>query len=432
MKILNLSLLLTIVVFASLNSQAQILYEYNQPNRIEQNSTMIYLLAGNYTYFNRNLLKTNNSAKFTEVDLSVYEYKNKGKRSIEKKRVITKFNKHNQKIEEIYFKDAKELYQRFFKYNDDKKLLAFKSINKGKLGTEELIYRNDDNRIVKYKRFKKGKLISKVIVNYNDSLISSQYSYWKDTLNIRNKWEYEYYKTGEKKTTRKYRKGKLEYTWNYKCDDEGVEIKSKSEKSICKLKQYNADSTYVIIKRTTGKDGEITKKRWTYNKYDKLILTEYIDIKGNTVYKDSVLYDNKQNLIGSYTFYPKKNINKIRSSLEYKYSDNGKINERSRKNFNTSGEVQWEHFNKYNDMGKTLESFSFGKNKKIYRHTINTYNQAGIRLTSVTYGKKKEIIRKEQSKYTKDGLLSENLYFDKGGILKRKTLIKYQFATEEE
>lgn len=342
-------------------------------------------------------IENNVAHNIKSKNTTYYKYLKKGEKQIERSKSIEIYDKNGQIVNRKRYNNAKEVSFQLFEYNKNKAFTDFKSYKKGKYKTHELLKYDDNNNVLEYYSYKGDKFKSKWIANYNDSLILAQWSYKKDTNEIRSKWEYNYYKNNEKKTTKYYKNTKLKHTWNYTCDKEGKEVKAKDETNVCELKQYNNDSTYVVITRRTGKKGKVSKHRSTYDKKDRLILSESFNTKEQITSKYAYAYNDNDKQTAYYTYY------------------RGKRSEK----------VKWGRESKFNDKSELVESRRIWRNKL---KTISTYKyENGKKVESVSKKPDGSLKFKKEYLYNDKGLLTATLYYNEDGLLKYKSIIEFQY-----
>jgi len=354
-----------------------------------------------------------------------YTVRKKGNRLIEKRRKVSTYDKSGRMIEENNFRKGKEKQHHILEFNKNGFFTDYKRFARGNKKTHEILSYNKDNNVLVYENYKRGKFKNKQTAHYNDSLIVSQCSYSKDTLEVLYRWEYDYYKTNEQKETRRYKKEKLKHKWSYTCDEEGKEIKSKHESKICELKQYNNDGTYVVVKRTTGKKGKINKIRSTYDKKDRLILREEINAKNKITYKYASVYGDNDKVIAWYYYYGRKRSDEINFGYEYKYDGDNRVEEKRISN-NKVRKITSVVFNTDN-VKISSESKYLKRNGQLRFSSKQTYNDQGQIVSSLS--KKSDGSQRYRMEYVymPNGLLKQKLHFNKKNILVLKEEKIYQY-----
>ena len=398
------SLLLIIIIGSQSISNAQIIYEkdkfdnYYLPSSTVNSNYNVYTKGTSELNYKSSLdynVENNIKAK----DYTKYKIKRKGTRQIEKSRLIERYNNEGRILDRFIMVRGKEKKHFLFDYNSNGMFTNYKKYARGKFKTHELLVYDNNNNVLVYNRYNGDKFKARSLASYKDSLIVFQTEYDKDTTEIRRKWEYDYYQTLDKKETRYFLKGKLKHKWSYTCDDEGKEVKPKDETTVCELKQYNADSTYVLIKRFTGKKGKITKHRVTYNKNDKVILREYINVKDKITDKRGYAYNSAGKESGSYYYKRGKKSDQIRWAREVKFNENNKVTE-----------------TKY-----------FGKNKK-YRSIISyTYNDKDLIATTISKKSDGTLKFRNQFFYNDKDLQAKVLKYNKKDKLVKMYVSSYQY-----
>jgi len=416
---------LLIAIFIGLNSFSQIIYVDNKSNKLSKWNNP-YSIQNRIYYGDGINYKLFKEFHVAEQDISILKYKRKGTRAIEKSRVIRSFNKKTTLTEYFSFHKGKEFSHNIYQYDANNNRIDYKRRYKGKNYLHSINKYNYYNQLIQRDSYYNNKFRSRAIAVYQDSIITAQWTYYKDSSNIRYKWEYNYYPNWDKKTTKYYKKGVLEHTWNYTCDEEGKEEKPKDETKVCELKQYNADSSYVIIRRLTDEKEKISKRRFTYDKNGNRILKEYFNIKGKLTDKDSSIYlGNKQ--LEDYQFYRNKHSNKIQKTTIYQFDKEGNKKSLIKTEYKKSGSIAWVHEYKFNSAGKKLESIFYGKNKKLISIKKYTYNEDNKQTESVTLNADGSLKYKSTYEYNKKGLLTRSDSYNKKNILVRSVITKYQY-----
>lgn len=130
---------------------------------------------------------------------------------------------------------------------------------------------------------------------YNDSgkLIMSQ-SFRKGKLNYR--YEYEFYPNGSKKETRYYNsKNKLKYRYTYECDPKGeLEDKEVKNRNYCVKKDIKNDGSYMEISEYKNEKGKVTKYIRYYSSDSLLTQSENYNFKGEMNYKTTYQYNSNR------------------------------------------------------------------------------------------------------------------------------------------
>ncbi len=385
---------------------AQLIYEkeYNEDYYIPAQSASNHYTIWCYGMWKQNGRKNiefNQKNKINDQSLITYKVKKKGMRLIEKYRTEAKYDIKGRLLDYQRFRRGREKNHFLLQYNSAGFFTHYQKYARGIFKLKEALVYNSDNNVLEYRRYKKKGLQRKWIAEYNDTLLKAQWSYKinkNDSVEIRNKWEYEYYPSNEKKQTKYYKNGELKHTWLYTCDEEGVELESKKETKVCEIKQYNNDGTYVVIKRNTGKKGKISKQRYTYDKTDHLLMREYINEKGKITNKQSYQYDDKGKQIAWYYYRRGKHSDEIRYGNEFVFNDDNKI----------------------------IEHRYIGK-KGVYAKRIFSFDSNGRKIASVYLSTKKGQISSNTYKYNDKGLIIETHRFNKKNRLVNQNKISYQY-----
>jgi hypothetical protein len=395
----NKAFALTIILLLGIGTikrvKAQLIYErseqenffYSQPDNSTATRYSLYT-AGLWQQNGQVDAKKKKENSIKEVDYTSFKVVKEGQRKVQKYRRINAYDANGRVVRKQNFTRGKEKRCYELSYNNDGWFTNYKATIRGHKTFEEKIVYDQNNFVLDYRKFKNGEFKSKWKAQYKDTVIISQVYYKKDSAEVRSNWEYDYYPDNEKKETRYFDKGKLKHRWSYSCDDEGKEIKNKGESKICELKQYNADSTYVVIKRTTGKKGKISKQRYTYDKHNRLILTEYENVKGKITGKHETVYDKYGHVIASYEYGRGKKSDMIRWGQKYEKNEQGHLlaSEWIRK-----GKVKHKTVYIRNDEGLILSSISTVPGKKQKWSSTYKYNEKGLLVEKKNYNKDDEL-----------------------------------------
>jgi hypothetical protein len=323
------------------------------------------------------------------IDYTSYKIKRDGQRKIQRYRNIKEYNLEGKIVKTQNFKKGKEKRLHQFVYNQDGWYTNYKETIRGKKTFSEEITYDNNNYVTCYRKSKNKALKSKWNAEYRDTVIVKQTHYRKDSEEVSSYWEYDYYPDNAKKETRYFRKGELKNRWSYTCDEEGKEIKKKGETQICELKQYNADSTYVVIMRTTGKKGKVSKDRFTYDKYDRLILTEMENVRGKIYSKYGTEYDKNGHVCANYTYGRGKKSDMIRWGTRYIKNEKGHLlsSERIRRDKVKSKTVYTR-----NEEGQILTSISTKPNGEQTWRSTYKYNDKGLLVERCSYNEKDDLV----------------------------------------
>ncbi len=419
MKKQNRSLATFLILnFIALSSYSQIVYVSNNSSKNFQGNYPYYVKSWDTNSYDiRNIRKH----KIKEEDLTVITYKRHGKRVIENSRVIRTFNNRSYLIEYISFNKGKESSHNIYEYDSNNNKTDYKRWYKGKHYSHSINKFNQYNQLTQRDSYWNNKFQSRAIAIYQDSIITAQWTYRKDSNQVRNKWEYSYYPNWDKKTTRYYKKGQLKHSWNYTCNEEGEEEKPKKETKVCELKQYNADSSYVIIRRLTDENGKISKRKITFDKNNHPILREYFNIQNRLTYKDSSIYLNDKRS-ENYQF----NNLIIQKSTIYTFDTDGKKTSLKELFYKKSGSIGWAHEYMFNKAGKTLESIVYGKNKQVIITRNHKYNEDNKETLEESYNGNGSLISRTIKTYNEKGLLVRSDKYNKDNTLISSVITKYQ------
>lgn len=427
-QILLASLIGILLLSFSGISSAQIVYMDNYSSKTNSHRRSYnYYYWGYYSNYglNHNKLKTQ---KVKDQDVTTYNYKKDGQRAIQKSRSFTKYNADFLRIEWQSFRKGKEQNHVLYEYNSNGDKTDIKRNNKGKSNRQTINTYDDSFQLTNKKYYYKNELRSNSYAIYKDTVLITQYTFKKDSITPAYRWGYSYYPTGDKKQTQYFKKGELKKTWSYTCDDEGLEVKPKEEIKICELKQYNADSTYVIINRTTNKKGKISKFRTTYNKEDRIILEESINVKGQTTYKQATEFNKAGKMTKRTDYHRGKYADKISTLVTRTYLQDTIRAFIKRQYFKKKDQtIWWASENKYNEKGRLIESKSFGKGNELkdidtYSYNVDNQITSGICINADGTLKSKSIY-----KYNPKGLLTETHTYDEDNFLTRSIIRKYQY-----
>lgn len=401
-SILKSTLVLILLMAIFMPSKAQLIYKADKFDHYYRPSSSVTV---HYNIYTEGMWRLNgrydmNKKKehsIKSVNSIYFKFKKKGKRAIEETRRIKTYDANGQLVEEQFYRNAKEKRHYIIKYNTEGQFTDYKKFNRGLARTHEVLKYDENNNVLEYSNFKGDKFKKRWIATYKDTLILAQWSFRKDTSEIESKWEYNYYETNENKTTKFYKKAKLKHTWNFTCDEEGKEEKPNDETTVCELKQYNNDSTYVVIRRNTGKKGRVTKHRLTYDKKNRLILNESFNIKDKITFKQAHVFSEDGKFFADYTYKKRKR----------------------------SDQIRWGWESKLNAEGKTIESKTI-RNDKVNRISTYTYKD-GKKISSIVTKGDGSLKYKKEFKYNDKGFNTEVLTFDKDGILSSKNIYDFQY-----
>ncbi|MBN2668189.1 MAG: hypothetical protein JXR60_03070 [Bacteroidales bacterium] len=360
--------------------------------------------SGKYTMYTRSMdnnyvLKAtakDDSIHIKMVDRTGYKMRKNGQRKVQNYRQISQYDQKGYLLQKQKFGKKKEKRSYSYSYNDAGLFTNYMELVRGsKIFAEQFEY-DQNNNLTEYQFFINNEFKSKVTARYNDTIIVEQAYYRNNPTEIRSNWEYEYYFDNQKKETRFFFKNELRHKWTFSCDEEGKDIIKKGESQICELKQYNADSTYVVIKRTYGKKGRISKQRSTFDKFNRLILQEYENVKGKITYKHQYFYNDKNLLIKELSFKRGKHSNEVLWGNESEYTPEGHLAKRTRIR---NGKVKSTSIYERNDKGQIISEQYFNKNGEQVSRTTYEYDENGLLTQQNSYNKKDILTHLTQTKY---------------------------------
>lgn len=427
-QILLASLIGVLLLSFSGISSAQMVYINNHSSKAESHRRINNFLYWGYYSYSGLSYEILEKHQIKEQDITTYKYKKDGKRAIQVNRRIEKFNNMHLRSEFQDFWKGKEQSHKYYEYNSNGNKTDCKYNYKGNYFNKTISEYDDLYQLINQKRYYNNELQSNSFAEYKDTVLITQFSYHEDSIIPAYKWDYTYYPTGDKKQTQYYKKGELNNTWSYTCDDEGQEVKPKEEIKICELKQYNADSTYVIINRTTNSKGKISKIRRTFNKEDRIILVEHVNIKEEITYKQSHEYNKAGKRTKQAGYYTRKYADKISSLTTITYlQDSIKVGLK-KQYFNKKDQtVRWASENKFNGNGRLIEAKSYGKNNELMDTDTYSYNKDNQITSSISINAEGITKGKSSYSYNSKGLLTETHSFDKDNIPTRSIIRKYQY-----
>jgi hypothetical protein len=424
----KLSLFLIVsILFSSITSSQIIYINNNSPEKQKGRSISAHHSSSMFYYMGfRNL----NKLHVKEQNLT--ELRKKSKRWYIFSNTTTKFDTSGSELEYRIFIKNKENSFDTRVFNINKQVTEYKRRYRGKPISHYKYAYDELGQLVSMKSFYKGKCKSSSFAVYKDSLITSQYAYGKDSTKLNYQLNYYYYPNGDKKRTEYFKKGKLKKTWSYTCDEEGEEVKAKKDKTedtkVCQLKQYNADSTYVLINRLMNEEGKFSKVRKTFNKHDKLILYESFNLKNELFQKYEYEYNKANKRTKRIRYHYGKYVHQVYQLSETTYlNDTLKIEQKETAFHKKSGAVKWAHEYTFNSAGKTTKSIMYGKNKTIERIRKHVYNEDNQKISTEIFGENGEFKSKIEYTYNKNGILEETNTYDKDLVLVKSVIQKYQY-----
>ncbi len=202
-------------------------------------------------------------------------------------------------------------------------------------------YTYKNNKEISRIYYKKNKLdvpTWKTENQYNDSgkLIMTQ-SFRKGKLNYR--YEYEFYANGSKKETRYYNsKNILKYRYTYECDPKGeLEDKEVKNRNYCVKKDYKNDGSFMEISEYKNEKGKVTKYIRYYSADSLLMLAENFNFKGEMNYKTAYQYNSNKQVT------KQENSNKkgVFYSNNFEYNQQGLFTKGSRINKKGKATYEW-------------------------------------------------------------------------------------------
>ncbi len=405
-------------VFVSINSFSQIIYVDHESTF--QNKA---ITRSGFTPDSKNAILYNIKEQQTTT------LKKKGKRWRLQSQSTVAFDTSGFETQQRFFYKGKERSYMERTYNANHQIVEYNRRYKSIPTSQYTYVYNDLGLLTHVKIAAKGQNYYTAVAEYQDSVITCQYAYGKDSTKLNYKYNYYYYPNGDKKKTEYFRKGKLKRVWSYTCDEEGKSIKPKKSKvkdtKICEIKQYNADSTYVMIRSLMNNKGQAEQHRKTYNKHDQLIKVEHLNIKGEIIVKYTYAYNKAGKRIKQTQYYTKKNADRIfwqreitcdndsirTSEREAFYKKNGSKIFASLRTFNKDGRLIKDiRYNKKDEIiitkqytrntnGDITKLESYDKNGALEYKYEYTYNHLGLKEAVSTYNKKNERVAVVQTKY---------------------------------
>ncbi|RKX20585.1 MAG: hypothetical protein DRP35_05820 [Candidatus Zixiibacteriota bacterium] len=372
--------------FAGHQAQSQGLFSetgyYDQNNWF---SNEYYWYSGFYSTPSARLKELLKKNGITGYDRKIFFLKKGQKKDTPSREYIENFDKNGNITHHEFKRNGKSIKQYEFTYNNAGKYTELKKIRKGKLKQHQIVEYNDSNKVTSFTLLKNNdkKLKQKRISTYSpEGKLIKQVYYAKDGKTEDKRWEYDYYDNGKQKENRYYKKGKLKHKYVYSCDNQGKEIK-KNTSQVCKIKQYNRDSTYEKISRTTDSKGRIRKSVTTYDKYDREIAYRWYNNKGVLVYGFDYTYSQERNLVLSYTSYKR----------------GGKI----------SGKQEWV----YNDINQLVKVTTYGRNNKLKNIKEYQYDTGNQLVSRKVYDKRHQLITRYEYVNNSHGNVVKTTTYDK-------------------
>ena len=253
---------------------------------------------------------------------------------------------------------------------DGLKIIKASLFKKGKLyKTKECKWSQKGNITEEIYKNKKQKEIVHKTWQYNqNNSISSSILYKPGTLDTNYKWVYEYYPNNRiSRATLYNHKGKVEKTWSYECNEEGVKLeKREKETQVCRWEK-SMDSLLVRASQEFDEKGKIVKHVSKYTLKDTLLV-------------ETSIYDTDNNLTHKAT-YDKTYLRPTRSTMYKK------------------GKITYDYSYKYENKLKVYESLSW-KGKQRF---------------------------KKEFKYNNEGLLEEVIEYDNKDLVNNRFKLAYEY-----
>ncbi len=251
-------------------------------------------------------------------------------------------------------------YTNEFTYDKNDNIILLKSIDwKGKVSQTKYTY-DEANRMLTSERINsKGKYFGKKKTYNEEGKITSHLLFEKNRETPTKELYYSYYEDGSKKQTIYKVNGRVKYTWNFECSNEGeILSKDKKETKVCVLKEEDENGNIVTWKREFHK-GKLTKTKTIKTKDGTWLSTERFNEKD-----ELVSIRQRKETGGVLTFVRNKN-GKMEKSSESFINTNGKITKYIRY------DKKWGYTNIFHYNDDLLISYThIGKRRII----VNEYN----------------------------------------------------------
>lgn len=240
-------------------------------------------------------------------------------------------------------------------------------------------YFTDDKLSFHYSE-KKGRPDSKTIFVYNtDSTIAkSEYYRLKKSANKPYScYVFTYYADKKTKSTQYFKRGKLEHTWNYDCDERGKIVK-RDTTLICTKEGSDIKGRKVVTRHFTDTQKKKEKKTvWYYKTVsgkDVLNETEEFIIKNGKEIPSLKIHfaDSTEPFYSRKTFTRKGKPEAEQTDEYYTYTSNDKkLKSNTSKGYNKKCKLEFSRIQSYNKDGLPLET-EWGQNRKNVTRYIYT------------------------------------------------------------
>ncbi len=279
-----------------------------------------------------------------------------------------------------------------FEYNSAALPTHYIETKNNQIKTEEWLRYDQNMLLTNYRINKRNHYKLNVNAAYNDSLIVMQKMHKRDSINEKTRWEYDYNEKGQKDEVRYFKKNKLNKRYSYECNPDGELQKEKTNANVCKVLEYQADSSYTESTRYTDHKGKETLNIRHFDSKKRLTKSVYYNAKGAVTWKDSVCYNNGGEITAHYYFTRGKKSNIISSGHTDKYNEKGlRIETRYLKK---GGKTRLSYIYTYNAQDLLSEYKKLKADGRVKLTTQITYNTKGLEETYTSTNAKNKLIKK--------------------------------------
>jgi hypothetical protein len=223
----------------------------------------------------------------------------------------------------LSYKRSSSKYTHIYNWHNDSQMSASITLKGNDTSWYSVFKYNNENKLIEYKSFEKKKSAStwRTVYEYNEKGLKTKETVYGKKDKLISKIEYDYFEDDQKKETRTYdKKGKIKRVYNYTCEPKGKLADSKSEQlNYCVIKTKNEDgSFYEIIE--THVDGKVNRQIYTYAVDSNMVKYEVFKPNGQLRYTTKYTY-NLQGKTSSYQYYSSKG--KLKYTEKYTFNEKG-------------------------------------------------------------------------------------------------------------
>jgi hypothetical protein len=221
---------------------------------------------------------------------------------------ITKFDRHGNDVEFSYCKDnGKIRYRTTSVFDSSNNRIEHDSYRRARhISTDKSKY-DKLNNCIEYATYgKNGKIKRKMEYDW-DSTTELQARSYKNGIDLKYKWVFEYYPDKTSKKTTKYNsKGKVKKVWTYDCNLLGdVQKKHEDTVKMCRFDSSDLQGYYYRIVKKSMENGKLQKTIYKYSK-DSLYMGHSMYDEKNRLKNMSEISYSGDTAIKYYRYYNKK------------------------------------------------------------------------------------------------------------------------------